>query len=166
MPIYNSIHTASTPATPPHPAGLVQTGAVFPIEIHVPTRVAELLTNEGKPVPKGVSGLALLDTGATLTGVDASVPKSLGVPPVGQVQSGTAAGKARQNTYPARLVFTSIPRLILEAQAAVGVDLSDYKIQMAPNQPAQPIVALIGRDVLANWLLVWNGPMGMWSVSF
>jgi predicted aspartyl protease len=167
VPVYSSVfHSGTGSPPPPNPGALVQVGAVFPIEVHVPTRIAELKTKEGAPVPKGASGLALLDTGATLTGIDRSVPEALGVPPVGQVETGTAAGKAKHSTYPARLVFTSIPNLILEAQAAVGVDLSGLRVQFGQAQPPQPIIALIGRDVLSNWLLVWNGPMGMWSISF
>lgn len=161
MPIYNSIHHAGPgPVSPPNPAGLVQAGAVFPIEVHVPTTIAELLAKEGRPVPSGLAGLALLDTGATLTGIDASIPPRLGVPPVGQVQTATAGGMVQHSTFPARLVFTSIPGLILEAQSAVGVNLSGLTIQVATNQPPQPVVALLGRDVLAGWQLVWNGPRG------
>ena len=46
--------------------GLVELGAYFPIEVHVPTQIADVLTKQGSTVPTPVPGVGLIDTGATL----------------------------------------------------------------------------------------------------
>lgn len=163
MPVHNGfIRDAAGNASP---AGLRQLGAFFPIEIHVPPPIAELLTQQGQPVPSGVSGLALVDTGATLTCVHEPILTGLGLNPISVVQSGTANGLVPQNVYPARLVFPSTGWTV-DAQQAVGVNLGGQTMQLDATQPPQAVIALLGRNLLEHWVLVWNGPVGFWSVSF
>lgn len=102
MPIHNRFFR--TPTNDFNPAGLLVVGAVVPIEIHVPPQLAEILTDQGKPIPAPVSGLALVDTGATTTCVHEPVLQQLGLNPVSLIQSGTANGPVQQSQYPARLV--------------------------------------------------------------
>jgi hypothetical protein len=84
---------------------------------------------------------------------------SLGLNPVGVVASGTAAGPTRQSLYVARLTF---PMLGWAGDLQVaGVDLTG---QQVATSPPQPIVALLGRNLLQNWMLVWNGSGGVWSI--
>ena len=62
--------------------------------------------------------------------------------------------------YFARLTF---PQLGWTGELPVaGVDLTG---QQVGTTPPQSIVALLGRNLLQNWMLVWNGPGGMWSIA-
>jgi len=166
VPIYNFRFNHPNGGPGLFPPGLAFAGAFMPVEIHVPPQMADLLTRDGKPVPDGVSGVAIIDTGATFTSIDESILKGLGLASVGPIVSGTANGPAVHQMYPARIVFPTIPGFDVNAQQAVGVNLTGQAIPTAPKQPPQRIVALIGRNLLANWLFVWNGPAGQWSISF
>ncbi|MGH9362589.1 MAG: hypothetical protein ACRD2T_11800, partial [Thermoanaerobaculia bacterium] len=63
MPIYNRLFVH------PGPAGLqinatllAQHGPILPVEVAVPSSLAQLLTSQNQPVPPPVAGLALIDT--------------------------------------------------------------------------------------------------------
>jgi len=144
------------------PGALTNMGAFFPIEVHVPPKIAEALTKVGKPVPKGVAGLGLIDTGATLTCISEDVLKTLGLNPFDVVNSGTADGQKKQNVYPARIVFPT-KGWTLDLQKAVGVNLAG---QIIPKTPPEPIIALLGRNLLQHWIFTYNGAGGFWTVSF
>jgi len=145
----------------PNPLGLRVLGAFFPIEVHIPPQIAEALAKEGKPIPTPVTGLGLIDTGATMTCVHEEILTSLGLNPTGVVNSGTAAGPVQQNVYPVRIVFPA-QGWTLDVPAA-GVNLTGQTTQL---DPPQPLIVLLGRNLLEQWILVWNGPAGHWAVAF
>jgi len=144
-----------------YPAGLTNVGAFFPIEVHVPPQIAEAMTAAGQSVPNCVAGLALIDTGATLTCVHEPILHSLNLNPVGVVNSGTANGPKRQNVYPARIVFPT-KGWTLDLGQAVGVDLTG---QVVLKEPPEPIIVLLGRNALQSWVFIYNGPAGYWTVA-
>lgn len=143
------------------PPALRQIGAFFPIEVHVPPKIAEALSNAGQPVPKGVAGLGLIDTGATLTCISEDVLNNLGLNPFDVVNSGTADGPKQQNVYPARIVFPT-KGWTLDLNKAVGVNLKGQVIQ---KDPPEPIIALLGRNLLEHMIFIYNGPAGLWTVA-
>jgi len=63
------------------PGLLEQVGPLVPVQIEVPTVLAQQLQQAGMAVPQPVSGQALIDTGATSSAVDAQVLTSLGIAP-------------------------------------------------------------------------------------
>lgn len=130
------------------------------IEVHIPPQIADVLAKEGTPVPASISGLALVDTGATMTCVHEPLLTNLGLKPVGLVNSGTAAGPTQQSVYMARLLFPVLGWTV-DIQVA-GVDLTG---QTPPLIPPQSIIALLGRNLLSQTLLIWNGPGGFWTIS-
>ena len=99
-------------------------------------------------------GTGLIDTGATFTAVDASVVAALGIPPIGVVTSGTAGGQRQQSQYPAALSFpgTNFPSMTFGF--VVGCDLTGVDFNV-----------LIGRDVLAYFVMVYNGVFGQFILS-
>jgi hypothetical protein len=133
---------------------LAARGPILQVEIHLPTPLAQHYQNVGTPLPQPTVGLAMVDTGASKTCVDGNVIASMAVPPLNQIQIHTPAGLTSQYLYPARLVFPGTPLPSIDFSSVVGSQLS-----------AQGIVALIGRDVLQHFLLVYNGPAGMFSLS-
>jgi len=138
----------------------MQVGACLATEVHLPPLVAEALAKEGTPVPTSKGGLALLDTGATMTCVHEPLLTDLGLKPVGVVTSGTAAGPVQQSVYMVRLIFPVLGWTV-DLQVA-GVDLTG---QTPPLDPPQPIIALLGRNLLTQCVLIWNGPGGFWTIA-
>lgn len=159
--IYNHFMTVGGAPLPLHPDGLVVAGAYFPIEVHLPQPLANALTQAGQPLPAPQSGLAIIDTGATFTAVNEVCLTTLGLQPVNTVQMGTANGQVTQSIYAARISFPTTG-WDLELQQVVGANLAGQNI---PLDPPQPIICLIGRNTLKNWVVTWNGPGGFWTVA-
>ena len=159
MPIRNRMITDSSGQ--PSADGLRITGVFFPVEIQVPPAIAKVLTDEGKPVPQPRAGVGLVDTGASNTCVHESVLKDLGINPVGVRPMGTAAGEVSQNVYPVRIAFPG-ENWTFDITGAAGVDLTGQQIL---TDPPQELIALLGRDLMASWLLIYNGPGGYWTIS-
>jgi hypothetical protein len=145
-----------------HPAGLSSAGALFNIEIQLHPALAQALAQQNQPIPAGLPGMAMIDTGASGTCVHEPILQQLGINPVGVVQGLTAAGPVQQSLYPARLVFPATG-WTFDVPNVVGVNLAG---QVAQIVPPQPIIALLGRDLLTAWTLTWNGPGGFWTVAF
>jgi len=120
----------------------------------VPQALEDLLSQQGKPVPKPIAGKALMDTGASITAVDDSIITSLGVQPVGVTTVHTPSGSAQQNQYPARFNFPGSGLPQLNVHQTIGSILRP-----------QGIIALIGRDALSNVVLVYNGPGGFITLA-
>ena len=160
MPTYNHFTFDSAATGPgPHPlpsaVALASGGANTPVDVSAPTALAAAL-----PAATSATGLAHVDTGATLTCVHEPILQGLGLKPVGVINSGTAAGPVQQSLYFARLTF---PVFGWSGDLqVVGVDPSG---QQVPTDPPQNMTALLGRNLLQYWLLVWNGPGGFWSIS-
>lgn len=80
MPVYNFGHylvpqgTGQAPS--PFPAGLRMSGPVIPVQIEIPSALADRLQQSGQAIPAPVSGLALVDTGASVSAVDAGASNS------------------------------------------------------------------------------------------
>jgi hypothetical protein len=125
-----------------------------PVEIQVPTRLANHLLKAGKPVPQPVSGVCLVDTGAEKTCVDDAIIRSLGVAPINKIPVNTPSGTTQQYTFPARLSFPGTP-----------LPAADFSSVLGSHLAAQGIVALLGRDLLSNYVLVYNGQLGLFTLS-
>lgn len=153
MPIHNHIFAN---------AGTFElTGPVVDVLVEVPTALAASLATQKQQLPKPVPGLALVDTGATASAVDLQVIQQLGVQPVSVANVATPTGAQSRPLFPGRFTFpgTNVPAM--DFQALIGADLSLQKI----HGMAAPLVALLGRDILKHFVLVYNGPSGWWSLS-
>lgn len=105
-------------------------------------------------MPTPIAGMALIDTGASVTCVDESLAQQLQLPAIDVVQMMSASHAAtQQNVYPVEIeivgaaIRISVPR-------AIGASL-------AP----QGIIALIGRDFLQHCTLFYNGVTGAITLS-
>jgi predicted aspartyl protease len=134
------------------------TGPTIPISISVPKALAAELIKEGKPVPPPEQGMALLDTGASITMIDEVVLQKLNINSLGKASVvGAAADKASLfNKYPAAFSFP-------------GTNLPEIDYNSVVSNPAlqaqQKIVALIGRDILMYGILIYNGVAGAITLS-
>ena len=120
-----------------------------PLEAHL-----KAITDKGGSPPPPVSGRALIDTGATMTCVDSAAAQQAGL---AFVDSGTMTSATHANeTVP---VFAG--RLIIEATSITVNANRAFGANLAP----QGLIALIGRDLLAQCVLVYNGLDGSFSLS-
>jgi hypothetical protein len=160
MPIFTSQLFENTPdgKQKVNPAILAQHGPFLEVLISIPQALAELYTRENKTIPPPKSGFALIDTGATKSCVHAAIMQALGVNPIGIVTSGTAAGQATHNLYPAHFTFPAA-NINIDFSSVVGVNLTGQEVMN------KPIIALIGRDVLAMGIFVYNGHVGTFSIA-
>jgi len=143
------------------PAALLQHwGPLTVVEVQVPPALATLLQSQGASLPQPVLGLALVETGASITAVDRRVIESLGVPPVGVQPVGTAGGVQNQFVYPASLRLAAMD-VIVDFNSVLGADLQGQ----ASPVPDVPLICLIGRDVLREGVLFYNGLTGAWTLA-
>lgn len=138
--------------------------AFLNIEIHIPPAIATALTDAGNPIPAPVTGVALIDTGATMTCIHETILKDqLGLNPIDVINAGTARGPVQQNVYPARIVGAVGQSFTLDLDRVAGVDLSGQTVATLPAP--QQVVALLGRNFLSHCVFIWNGPGGFWTIS-
>jgi len=134
------------------PEALRSSGAIFPIEVSLPQILVDHLTKQGITPPPPVKGRAIIDTGASISVVDLLVLSSLQISPIGVATVLTTAGPTNQNLYPARFI---LPRLVVDLSAVIGADL----------RPLQ-IIALIGRDILSRFIMIYHGNAGRVTLAF
>ena len=112
------------------------------------------LADKGKIPPAPVVGWALIDTGAHSTCVDREAAARAGLAVVDSAPM-TSATYAHEIVpiFAGQLDITGIPQNVV-VNRAYGANLA-----------AQGLVALIGRDLLASCILIYNGPDGSFSLS-
>ena len=164
MPFRRIIYQSQNPAGQPQPfpRGLRSHGPCLPIQIEIHPTLATQLQQTSQAVPSPVSGMALIDTGASISGVDQTVLGQLGVNPVGIIDVGTANGVVQQALYPARFIFPGAPVLSFNFDAVIGVNLSGQ----TPRGSAASLIALIGRDILEEVLMIYDGLSGSVILSY
>ena len=152
MPIFNSFYLEQ--GNKVNPAILQRKGPVVPVEVHPPNSLMKYLSDQKLPLPQPATGYALFDTGASMTCVDNAIIQSLGVQSVGEGKVFTPSGEALQSLYPSKLVFPTLSSMEVNFNSVFGAQLK-----------FQNIIALIGRDVLRNMVLTYNGPGGFVTIS-
>ncbi len=65
-----------------------------------------------------------------------------------------AGGTDKVGAYVASIHFPSIKMATIEIIQVLCCEL-----------PEQPVQCLIGRDILARWLFIYNGKIGEWSIE-
>jgi predicted aspartyl protease len=128
---------------------LAARGPFVNVTISVADQVTQELVKQGKPVQPAVSGIGLIDTGASTTCVDDETAQQLQLPIIDVVTMSSASHAAHQaNVYPIRINIAGLP-VGINAPRAVGAALN-----------AQGLIALIGRDILVACTLHYNGMAG------
>lgn len=125
------------------------------VSVGVSKELEEQLATSGKQVPAAISGPALVDTGANSTCVDEAIVQQLTVAPIDVVSISSASHVSTQKSvYPVRLTLMGT-NLTLNASRAIGVPLQ-----------TQGYIALLGRDFLQRFVLIYNGPAGELTLGF
>jgi hypothetical protein len=138
-----------------HPAELLQGhGLLLNVEVNVSDALAQILIEQNQAIPSAIAGRALVDTGASICAVDEESAVALGLQPVGQSSVSGVGGTQIRNVYVAKILFPGTP-IPQQEWTLTGADLKD-----------QNLLVLIGRDILRNCVLVYNGPMGCYTLAF
>ena len=128
---------------------LAMRGPLVQVIFGLGAAMATQLVQQGQPVPAPVSGLGMIDTGASTTCIDEAAAQAMGLPVIDVVQMTSAShASTPANVYPIQLQLIGTP-IRVEIQRAVGAELK-----------TQGLLVLIGRDFLANCTLFYNGFTG------
>ena len=137
------------------PERLRQHGPALQAEISIPSDLEDSLQRRGAQSPLPRTGLALIDTGASITAVDQQVLAGLGLTPTDLTQVATPGGVAQQPMYSCNISFPGTPIPTLSFNVVIGSNLAPLGFSV-----------LIGRDVLRFFQIVYNGVEGMWTLAF
>jgi len=110
-------------------------------------------------IPPLIAARMIIDTGASCTAIQETILKSLGLTPTGTSQILTPSSKGAPITCATYDVLLSVYHekhpLVLGTVAVIGSDFS-----------GQGIDGLIGRDVLQECLMIYDGTAGTFSLAF
>lgn len=118
------------------------------------------LRKKGEKVPDPVEGHAIIDTGATMSCVDFSVVKNLGLQPLGTVDLWLRQD-ITTDAYSVKLTFSDEILDSVEFEDVAVVDLSGL---IAPRNKIK-VNFLLGRDFLKSTVLIYNGPLGCFTLA-
>jgi predicted aspartyl protease len=129
----------------PPPVVLQQKGPLVQVSVTL---------QESLPVPAPVSGLALIDTGASNTCIDNDAAQALKLPviDVGQMTSASHA-KIPSNIYPVQIEITGF-KIRFQSPRTMGAALTE-----------QGLLLLLGRELLQIRTLFYNGGTGQITLS-
>ena len=123
-------------------------------------RAALVAANTPVPAPQTIRGL--VDTGASNTCIDPSVFQALQLQPTGSVpmHTPTTAGvPVPADTYDVGIVIPSTPTSPPFHRPNMQVSATDLL-------GAQGFHALVGRDILSQWILTYNGSMQLLTMAY
>lgn len=138
---------------PPTQAQLWQLGALLAVQIEPPAPVRATLTAVEQTVAPAQLA-ALIDTGASVSGVDTAALRALGLTPVNTTVIGGVAGPNPHGVY---IVDLHIP---FGPQRYSFLNRQVIEVNLGP-----PYQALLGRDILSMLMFVYQGPTGIWTVA-
>ncbi len=137
----------------PPSVALQQRGPVLQVSVGLEQTMAKALAQQGKAVPAMISGLALIDTGASVSCIDETVAKNLKLPVVDVAKMTSASHSSHPcNLYPMQILLPA------------GVGFASPRA-MGANLAVQGLVAIVGRDILQVCTLFYNGNAGQVTLS-
>lgn len=143
MPIFNSFQNDD------ESKALSEEGPTVDVKVLIPDEHAAVLLKQSGSVPKGRTGRVLIDTGSSLSAIDEETAKELSAKIIDSTSIRGATGKIKKSVYAIRLEFVGADLPPLPIVRCVGLPLSELGI-----------IALIGREILRHYELVYSGPNG------
>lgn len=127
-------------------------GVLVRVEVGLPNPVVRQLKQSGQAVPAGVEITAMVDTGASISGINIDVASRIGLIQTGSMPVGGVGGVNNQPVY------------------AAGVRLPDYgaewgAVQLIGTPLSGKFLFLVGRDLLCTMTLTYDGRSGSFSMS-
>ena len=130
------------------------------IHIGVSTPRAEALRKAGKPIPPSIPVMGLVDTGASCTAIDAGILSQLAIPSSGTSPTHTPSTLAGV-PHVANLFDVSVTLM----HSQIGKRFHALPV-LESHLAHQGFHVLIGRDILSNCLLVYDGVAQSFCLSF
>jgi hypothetical protein len=103
--------------------------------------------------------MAILDTGAYVSAIDLGVFQHFSIPPIDKVYFNSAGGYAKSEIFPARLSFPELNLPKLEMERVIGCNLG------WTGRGDDEFLMLMGRDILKNFLVVYDGVHSEWLLG-
>ncbi|GBU22793.1 hypothetical protein R80B4_02705 [Fibrobacteres bacterium R8-0-B4] len=132
------------------------------VSIPVSVSSAKIIAGENEDLLQA-KVCALLDTGATNSAIDKRLATDLQLKPVGKHEVRTANGTLIVPSYIVDLIFLDSPLSTVEhlliSECMLGYDPN------APHDAPHNFAMLLGRNVMARWNIVWNGPSSTVIIS-
>jgi hypothetical protein len=140
---------------------LTAQGCAVTLFVNVSAERRAALRAAGQPIPLFVQITALIDTGASCTAIDADQLLPLALTPTGiaYVHTPSTSGKAAQ--MPQFDVTLGITH-----PSGNNLSIETVPIIAIPNFQRGGISALVGRDVLAGCLFIYNGTENSFTLGF
>jgi hypothetical protein len=129
------------------------------VGVSTPRRLA--LASANQPIPALVQVRALIDTGASGTCVDPSVLNTLGLTPTGSVPMITPSTGVTPHVADQYDVSLFVPCGTQPALAIPTLGVSCVQLLLA-----QGFHVLLGRDVLAQCVLTYNGSRAWFTLAY
>ena len=136
-------------------------GPLLNVQLSVSAARSAALVADGQPVPNPFVARGLVDTGASCTSIDPAVVNALGIAPTGTAQMVTPSTGPDPVSLEQYDIGLAIYALATQSPIRLPV-LAVVKAQL----DNQGFHVLIGRDVLAHCVLVYNGSDGQYTLSF
>jgi hypothetical protein len=130
---------------------LQRDGPIIPVEVSMPAALEEWCVKNSVAVPSPISGYALIDTGASISGIHEEILTQLSVVPIDSIPMATPSGDGRMFIYPTRVSF---PALNVQGYALSRVAGSQLGWQTSDGKK---IIMLLGRDILSLFMVVYTG---------
>jgi hypothetical protein len=146
------------------PIALMNVGCNLQVEI---ATARAFVNNVANPVPRrSLTVMSHLDTGASRTTISSVIAQHLNLVQTGVAPAQTANGPTLNPTYAVDLLFGA-STLAAKSDLSVGSCTLPFDLAVlaaAPNDPRN-IGLLIGRDVMAAWHIMWDGPTSTVIIS-
>ncbi len=137
-------------------------GPIVQAAIMVSMARRKALEDSGQPVPDPQMIVALIDTGASISGVDPTALAALGLTPTGEAEihtPSTQGNAVKSDTYDVQIgIYAGRPGDLHFISDTIQVT--------APVLAPQGIQALIGRDILSSCILTYNGADGFYFLAY
>lgn len=153
------------------PEVLERAGPLLQATWSIPCYIEDALRESGQAVPKPVTGLLLLDTGAVATCIAVHTAELLGLRPTRLATGYGAGGEHTNPVFFASLTIDSAGSkrpLVWQGEVQGIPDLEKYAEDLALEIHGMPahIVGLLGRDLLRFAKLEYDGIVGSLEVRF
>ncbi|MEM3526666.1 MAG: retropepsin-like aspartic protease [Candidatus Jordarchaeaceae archaeon] len=133
---------------------LANNGIILNVAISPDMLTVSTMQSLGQAVPQPFLCKALVDTGASGLAIDKSIAVALGLKRQSIATNFTANGAKLSPVYLVSLNFPGTNLRSYDALRATEVNLAN-----------QPFRCLIGREIMANWHMHYNGQTGQVSIS-
>lgn len=137
-------------------------GPLLNVQLTVSAARQTALTAAQVPIPEPFVAQGLVDTGASGTCIDPSVVKHLGLSPSGKAQVYTPSTGEKAVSVDQYDIGLSIYSTTTEPPYRIP----NLAVMESELLGGQGFHTLIGRDVLARCLLVYDGATGLYTLAF